>query len=160
MTDDMIALHEHEQDYKIYPSWPVVRMWPDALNELPLDTNEQYQKVHEKFEKRIVNLEKVKGLNFCNQPKKLHVIYLLNRLPTKQSSNTPLCEIVPIATAQAIIVLLQNSILGSCYRTLNLEKSRVKGFSKLLENISFKQINYISGTEHLSEVGKLIKNDL
>jgi hypothetical protein len=162
MTDDMVALHEAEQGqgYDIYPSWPVARMWPDALNDIELDTNEQYQKVHEKFEKRIVNLEKVKGLVFCNKPKKLQVIYLLNRLPKKQSSKTPLCEIVPIATAQAIIILLQNSILGSCYRTLNLEASRVKGFSKLLENISIKQINYISGKEHLNEVGKLIKSDL
>lgn len=160
MTDDMVALHEGEQGYNIYPSWPVVRMWPDALNDIQLDSREQYQKVHEKFEKRIVNLEKVKGLTFCNKPKKLHVIYLLNRLPRKQNSNTPLCEIVPIATAQAIIILLQNSILGSCYRKLNLEKSRVKGFSKLLENISFKQINYVSGKEHLKEVGKLIKSDL
>lgn len=160
MTDDMVALHEGEQGYDIYPSWPVARMWPDALNDIQLNTSEEHQKVHEKFEKRIVNLEKVKDLTFCNEPKKLHVIYLLNRLPKKQNSNAPICEIVPIATAQAIIVLLQNSILGSCYRKLNLEKSRVKGLSKLLENIAFKQINYLSGKEHLGEVGKVIKSDL
>ncbi len=163
MTDDMVALHEIEQGYQIYPSWPVARMWPDALNDMPENVNEpseQYKKVHEKFEKRIVNIEKTAGFNFCNKPKKLKMIYLLNRLPKKQSSNAPIVEIVPIATAQAIIVLLQNSILGSCYRTLNLEKSRLKSFSKLLENISFKQINYISGKEHLNEVGKLIENDL
>lgn len=160
MTDDMVALHEGEQGYEIYPSWPVARMWPDALNDIQLGSSEQHQKVHEKFDKRIVNLEKATGLTFCNEPKKLHVIYLLNRLPKKQKCNTPLCEIVPIATAQAIIILLQNSILGSCYRKLNLEESRVKGLSKLLENISFKQINYLSGKEHLNEVGKLIKRDL
>jgi len=160
MTDDMVALHETEQGYQIYPSWPVARMWPDALNDIPLDANEHYQKVHENFDKRIINLEKTKGLEFCNQPKKLHVIYLLNRLPENSNSNTPVCEIVPIATAKAIIILLQNSILGSCYRELNLEKSRVKSLSKLLENILFKQINYRSGKEHLSDIGKLIKNDL
>ena len=160
MTDDMVALHKIEQGYEIYPSWPVARMWPDALNDIQLGEHEQHQKVHQKFEKRIVNLEKTIGLSFCNQPKKLSVIYLLNRLPEKQNNDVPLCEIVPIATAQAIIILLQNSILGSCYRELNLEKSRVKAFSKLLVNISFKQINYISGKEHLNEVGKLIKNDI
>lgn len=160
MTDDMVALHESEQGYQIYPSWPVARMWPDALNDIQLNSSEQYQKVHEKFEKRIVDLEKVQGLNFCNTPQKLHVIYLLNRLPKNKNSNTPLCEIVPIAKAQAIIILLQNSILGSCYRKLNLETSRIIGFSKLMENVSFKQINYVSGKEHLNEVGKLIKSDL
>lgn len=160
MTDDMVALHEDKQGYKIYPSWPVARMWPDALNELQLDGSEQYQKVHEKFEKRVVNLEETTGFNFCKKPKKLQVIYLLNRLPKEENSNTPVCEIVPIATAKAIIILLQNSILGSCYRALGLEKSRVKALSKLLEKIAFKQINYVSGKEHLSEVGKLIKNDL
>lgn len=160
MTDDMVALHENEQHYEIYPSWPVARMWPDALNDIGLNAVGSLQKVHENFEKRIVNLQSVNGLNFCDKPKKLQVIYLLNRLPEEQSSKAAVCEIVPIATAQAIIVLLQNSILGSCYRALNLEKSRVKSLSKLLENISFKQINYSSGKQHLTEVGKLIKSDL
>lgn len=182
MTDDMVALHEIEQGYKIYPSWPVARMWPDALNNLQLNASEQHKKVHNKFEKRIVNLQQTKDFNYCNKAKKLQVIYLLNRLPinksinkstnentsssisssieTNNENNTAICEIVPIATAQAIIVLIQNSILGSCYRALNLETARVKAFSKLLENVTFKQINYISGTEHLNEVGKLIKQDL
>lgn len=159
MTDDMVALHETEQGYQIYPSWPVARMWPDALNDIQAKANEPYKKVHEKFEKRIVNIEETKGFEFCNQPKKLQVIYLLNRLPNKQNSNTPLCEIVPIATAQALIVLLQNSILGSCYRALNLEKSRVEALSKLLTKVTFKQINYQSGKEHLAAVSEMIKSD-
>jgi len=159
MTDDMIALHEVEQGYQIYPSWPVARMWPDALNDIQANVNEPYKKVHEKFEKRIINIEKTKGFEFCNQPKKLQVIYLLNRLPNTQNSNVPLCEIVPIATAQALIVLLQNSILGSCYRALNLEKSRVAALSKLLSKVTFKQINYLSGKEHLAAVSEMIKND-
>jgi hypothetical protein len=161
MTDDMMALHPVAQGYEVYSSWPVIRMWPDALNNMQLEASEQYKKVHEQFEKRIVNIEQSKGFEFCTQPKKLHVIYLLNRLPKEQkNSNTPICEIVPIATAQAIIVLLQNSILGSCYRALNLENSRLKALSKLLTTVTFKQINYVSGKEHLGAVGKLIKNDL
>jgi len=166
MTDDMVALHEGEQGYEIYPSWPVARMWPDALNDMQLETSEHLKKVHEKFEKRVVNIEQTKGFDFCDKPQKLQNIYLLNRLPEMQinselkNNNAPICEIVPIATAQAIIILLQNSILGSCYRALNLEESRLNALSKLLENVSFKQINYVSGKEHLSDVGKLIKSDL
>lgn len=164
MTDDMVALHKVAQGYEIYPSWPVARMWPDALNELQPNVHEpsaQYEKVHEQFEKRTVNIEKTKGFNFCNQPKKLKVIYLLNRLPKKNDSDNrvPIVEIVPIATAQAIIVLLQNSILGSCYRALNLEKSRVKALSELLTTVTFKQINYLSGKEHLAAVSEMIKSD-
>jgi len=160
MTDDMVALHEVKQGYEIYPSWPVARMWPDALNDMQPNAREQYKKVHDKFEKRVINIDKAEGFTFCNKPKKLQVIYLLNRLPKQKNNDTPICEIVPLATAQAIIILLQNSILGSCYRVLNLEESRVHGFSKLLENVSFKQINYISGKEYLVEVGKLIKSDI
>ncbi len=160
MTDDMVALHQIDGGYKIYPSWPVARMWPDALNELAPDASQQHQKVHENFEKRIVNLQHTKGFTFCNESKKLHVIYLLNRLPENKNKNVPNCEIVPIAQAKALIILLQNSILGSGYRALQLEKARVEALSKMLENISFKQINYVSGKEHLNEVGKLIKSDL
>lgn len=166
MTDDMVALHKVTKGYKIYPSWPVARMWPDSLKEIALEKNEEHPKVHEKFEKRTVNLTKTKAVEFCNQPKELQVIYLLNRLPSEQTeksaknSKAPIGEIVPIGTAQALILLLQNSILGSCYSALELEKARVKAFSNLLENIAFKQINYQSGKEHLNEIGELIKKDL
>jgi hypothetical protein len=172
MTDDMVALHKVTGGYKIYPSWPVARMWPDSLNAIAFEENEEHQKVHENFEKRIINLAKTKAVEFCDQPKKLHVIYLLNRLPAEQknaqkneqqnaqNSNTPIGEIIPIGSAQALIILLQNSILGSCYSALGLEKSRVKAFSTLLENIAFKQINYQSGKEHLNAIGELIKKDL
>ncbi|MGV2870724.1 hypothetical protein [Colwellia sp. E150_009] len=185
MTDDMVALHEikaQEQDnsnkaYKIYPSWPVARMWPDSLKDIPFTENQEHQKVHEKFEKRTVNLTKTKAVEFCEQPKELQVIYLLNRLPPEQTkeqikeheinketntknNNKPIGEIVSIGTAQALILLLQNSILGSCYSALKLEKSRLQAFSTLLENIAFKQINYPSGKEHLNEIGELIKKDL
>jgi hypothetical protein len=38
------------------------------------------EKVHQKFAKRIVDVEKQQGLNFCDSPRKLRVIYLLKRL--------------------------------------------------------------------------------
>ncbi|MBL0709656.1 MAG: hypothetical protein JJV99_01370 [Colwellia sp.] len=160
MTDDMMALHKTKHGYHIYPSWPVARMWPDSLAALKIDNKEKTDKVHNNFSKRIVSLDKENNFNFCDKAKPLKVIYLLNRLPEKITEEAAICEIKPIKTAQAIIILLQNSILGSCYRALNLEKSRIKALSELLDKISFKQINYISGKEYLTDVGELIKHDI
>jgi hypothetical protein len=85
MTDDTIALHTApgdmgNDDYETYPSWPVARMWPDSLKVALGDDTDACEKVHQQFAKRKVDVEKQQGLNFCDSPRKLRVIYLLKRL--------------------------------------------------------------------------------
>lgn len=160
MTDDMIALHKTTQGYQIHPSWPVMRMWPDTLQGLQQGTGHRHQKVHEKFEKRTVNVNEENGLQFCKTPKKLQTIYLLNRFQDGQQESMPACEIVPITAAKAVMILLQNSILGSCYRALGVEIDRIKALTVLLDSVSFKQINYSSGKSHLYRLGEMIKDDV
>lgn len=154
MTDDMTALHCNSDNYYIYPSWPVARIWPDTFqltNELP----SLYKKVHESFNKRTLS-SACKHINFSTTVKKLSTIYLLNRV----ENSTKVCEMVELSHTQAIIHLLQNSILGDAYRALNIEQSRLKALVKLIEKISFKQVNYRSGINNIALVAECIKNDL
>ena len=181
MTDDMIALHHNAEknEYTIYPSWPVARMWPDTLAEL-VDNNstnstssiksEQCEKVHQNFAKRIVPLKSNSDItfDFCDQAKKLKVIYLLNREQNEQNEQNenkinnqqPYCFISTIPAAAAVIILLKNSILGSAYGALGLEHERVIALAKLVNTIQFKQISYSSGKNNLLNVCEKIKQDL
>jgi hypothetical protein len=184
MTDDMMALHTLPRDmendlgngiansmtnggYEIYPSWPVARMWPDSLKVALGDNADACEKVHQQFAKRIVDVEKQQGLNFCDSPKKLRVIYLLNRLSQDEYiAATPsakkqdiVCNISSVPLAKAMILLLQNSILGSAYRALSLESQRLKALSHLLQTVQFKQVNYVSGSDYLHQVCEAIKQD-
>jgi hypothetical protein len=57
MTDDTIALHTApgdmgNDDYEIYPSWPVSRMWPDSLKVALGDDADACEKAHQQFSKR------------------------------------------------------------------------------------------------------------
>ena len=191
MTDDMMALHcmpgqKNDNDtsgYKIYPSWPVARMWPNSLsylqanNEQQVGANEQgeqYQKVHQQFAKRQVKVNKQAGFNFCPKAKPLKVIYLLNRLsPTEyqaflaqdhglgqgQNNSSGIWDIRPVPAARALMLLLQNSILGDAYRALNIEGPRIKALALLLQTVQFKQVSYLSGSEHLQSISKAIRQD-
>jgi len=177
MTDDMLALHQSDEDYVVYPSWPVARMWPDTLNELFGDNTEEFGKVHENFEKRIVQIDKqhneqkdggteVKSaFKFCSEPKVLSTIYLLNRIQTDGLQNEVNksghhCEIVPVTAIKAAMTLIQNSMLGSCYGILGLEQQRVIAIAELLKTVTVKQINYASGIEHLHEVCAALTKDV
>jgi hypothetical protein len=171
MTDDMMALHQHSEtnEYTVYPSWPVARMWPDTLTEVLGEQGENCEKVHANFAKRIVTPNSNSNSNsnsditfdFCQQAKKLKVMYLLQRDESAiDNTEQHFCRISNISTAEAVIILLKNSILGSAYSALGLESARVKALAKLVHNVPFKQVSYSSGKSNLNNVCNSIKQDI
>ena len=160
MTDDMMALHPENateninQQYRIYPSWPIARMWPDSV-EAQLDvSHESLNKVHNDFSKRVVKLEG--NLPAGNTSQILSTIYVLNRVAGAKQS----CEIKTVKGSRALILLLQNSILGDAYTALGVEKSRIATLSKLLDNINIKEVTYCNGSHNLNIVRNNIIEDL
>lgn len=158
MTDDMLALHKNGDDFDVYPSWPVARMWPDALEyfeqEAVLNPAQVLSKVHEKFDKKTVALNAATTANdqFANAPKKLRTIYFLNRVEGLAAE----IEIIDVPKSKALIYLLQNSILGDAYSALNIEHDRLQTLSHLLKFIECKQINYRSGLSYIDKVAEKI----
>ncbi len=166
MTDDMIAIYpDVNNQYKVYPSWPVSRLWPDTLamlfeqEELPDNT----ERVHKRFDKKSVNLHN-NNLSFCTSFQKLNTIYLLNRVEQKNNEsslkNSNVCNITTLSSSKAVILLLQNSVLGNAFSALNIEHKRVLALSKLVSNIQVKMITYVSGQEYLPNISKEIIKDL
>lgn len=172
MTDDMIAIHSGgDGTYTVYPSWPVVRVWPETLALIPelssaeLGKNKNKklaQKVHQKFNKQTIQLNSESKLGFCQTAKPLNTIYLLNRIDGlhNKPESSKSCNITPLSSAQAVMLLIQNSIMGSAYKALNIEKQRVKAISELVSGIHFKQVSYVSGEQYLPEIEKEIIKDL
>ena len=163
MTDDMMALHQKNNDYVVYPSWPVARMWPETLTIIGNQHNKnELNKVHERFDKKIVTVNKESGFAFCNEPKKLNTIYILNRVEKNNKTNTPLnvCNITTLSSAEAVILLIQNSILGSAYKALSIEQIRFLKLAELVKNVRVKKITYLSGKEYLNEIKQALINDL
>ena len=59
MTDDLMVLHPetNSEHFRIYPSWPVARTWPDALENMLTVTCEKFKKLHSGINKRKVKVE-------------------------------------------------------------------------------------------------------
>lgn len=166
MTDDMMALHQQNNEYVVYPSWPIARMWPETLEIINNKNTNELEKVHQDFAKKIININENSGFNFCEQPKKLKTIYILNRVEdtTNNSENnnkiSTVCNITTLSSAEAVILLIQNSILGSAYKALSLEQKRFIKLTQLVKNVSIKKITYLSGKQYLNTVQEIIINDL
>ena len=165
MTDDMMALHKQDNGYLIYPSWPVARMWPETLDLIESKSNpEELSKVHELFAKKTININENSGFNFCSEPKKLKTIYILNRIEANTEANnnedSTVCNITPLSSAQAVIILIQNSILGSAYQALNIEQQRFIKLTECVKNVKVKKITYVSGKQHLKKIKERIIKDL
>lgn len=166
LTDDMLAVHQSEA---VYASWPKARMWPDSVEHVAKAQSDDLSKVHERFAKRELNLPAVDSL----QPHKLSAIYLLNRQGAKLNNlelsvnlkadktfklarNNGNAYISDVKTSIGLIALLQNSMLGSAYSCLGLEKERLRQLSLLMANVPIRQINYKSDFSGLAEVQDLV----
>jgi len=160
MTDDMMALHPENAGagYRVYPSWPIARMWPDSVEHTLQQDHQALSKVHSGFNKRIVHLtgQLTGKLAVGSSSQTLSTIYVLNRVAQATKS----CEIKTVKGSEALILLLQNSILGDAYRALGIEQSRMAALSRVIANIKIKQVTYLGGSDNLHIVRNRIVNDL
>jgi hypothetical protein len=165
MSDDMMALHPcrnaaGEPYYDVYSSWPIARMWPDAIN-AALNTDEtQFSKVHDKFSKRLLNAEQ--DLQYNADKREVNAIYILNRIevPEKSTLAHPTCWIETVNPSKALIILIQNSMLADAYSALGIEEARLARLIDVVQTIPIKQVNYYSGIKQLPNVCQTILQDI
>ncbi len=148
MTDDMLALHHANGQWLVHPGWPLLRMWPDTARQYLQSGFEALPRVHGRFDKRIVHLARHGRFAHGNQARPLRRLYLLER----RKENKGEIETTDIPPGEALLHLLQNSMLADAYRPLGLEQPRLRTLATLLEEIPLTRIRYPSGLHHLSAV--------
>lgn len=181
LNDDMMAIHcvenaNGELEYRIYPSWPNARMWPDSLEALTQANIAELDRVHSKFNKRQVPISALEP----TKSYQLNGIYILERLGAKLTvleRNAKLkaqqkaklkvnnktkingANIELVNSSAALIALLQNSMLGSAYSGLGLEAVRLEALSKVINKIPTKLISYANDYDILAQVHHIIALD-
>lgn len=158
-TDDMAALYytsEPSPGYNVYPSWAKVRLWPDSaellksrLHSEPL----QQKKVHQRFAKQEITFAPA-GTHTATPVK---AMYYLNRKAADGSAAAQV-TLTRIAPGAALIIMMQNSMLGDAYRGLGIEKQRISALAQLLQNVPFYKITYPSGLDKLGDIARQIDN--
>ena len=164
LTDDMVALYSCEaantqiNGYEIYPSWPVVRLWPDSIEHVLADTSDlrsEHTKVHNAYEKKLVPLQRP---NDNTNKKMLTDIILLKRQDNiggkNEKNNNNRIETKTLSGGEAFMALLKNTILGEVYRPLGIEDQRLIKLAEISQNIRVTEITYPSGTHGLQAVSK------
>ncbi len=150
MTDDMMALHPHREGWRVHPAWPRLRLWPDTVQLLFRRLPEELERVHRRFDKRVLELEPTHGRRVGPRP--LKGFYLLERRGERQGE----IRITRLSAGEAMVHLLQNSMLADAYRPLKLEAGRLKRLAAVAESVPFRRISYPSGLEHLPTVVQAI----
>ncbi len=153
MSDDMMALHSRADQWMVYPGWPQFRMWPDTAKHYAGDDINGFERVHSRFDKRVVDLETNKKFEFCEQSRPLKHLVLLDRRETETGD----IEVDNMPPGEALLHLLQNSMLGDAYPALGIEQTRLQRLANLLEGVALNRISYPTGLSHLPRVCERIK---
>ncbi len=146
-TDDMACLYEERQGYSVYSSWPKVRLWPDSeaylKDSLSFDESGT-KKVHERFAKHEIVLSSAGSEDVAN----VKGLYFLRR----EEDYTGEARIIPMPASKAMILFLQNSMLGDAYKSLGIDKARFSRLARLIKDIPVFEVLYPSGLEKLEAV--------
>ncbi len=158
LADDMLPLHNNNEQWQIFPGLTTIRLWPDSGRQFATaQIMEKAPRVHKHFEKRSLDLNTESNKRKPWQAKPLSIIYTLDR---RAENSKEAAKIQTLAPAQAMLALLENSLIGGAPRAMGVEAQRLKQFSELLTQVPVKQLRYSSGFQQLDEVCELLKKDL
>jgi hypothetical protein len=116
----------------------------------------QKKQVHQNFTKYEIEFNSDNNI-WRHQPATLKAIYYLERL--EETANVE-CEIEKLSASNALIILLQNSMLADGYVDMGIEVKRLTSLAKLLGSIPLYKISYRSGLSNLDNVAKCLKEHL
>ncbi|HEC16981.1 MAG TPA: hypothetical protein ENI99_10510 [Sedimenticola sp.] len=155
VADDMLPLYRHAKGWRVYPGSHSLRLWPGTAHALMNGRQfEELPRVHEKFEKRRINITTQNHLSICEHPTALSSLYLLSRGPSSRN-----ITIRTLAPSEAIIQLLKHSLIGDAPAALGLEEHRLRMMSRLVEDIPIKLVEYPSGFERLDSMCGMLMED-
>ncbi|MCF6354605.1 MAG: hypothetical protein L3J26_05795 [Candidatus Polarisedimenticolaceae bacterium] len=158
LADDMLPLHNTSGQWQVFPGLASIRLWPDSGSQFTTaQAMKDAPRVHQHFEKRRVDLGTESNQGKPWQAKPLSAIYTLNRIT---GNNKDAAKIQTLTPAQAMLTLLENSLIGGAPRVMDVEAQRFKQFARLLTQVPVKQLRYSSGFQQLDEVCELLKTDI
>jgi hypothetical protein len=150
ISDDVCAIEmDKNRGPYVYPSFPSMKLWPDAMNFLEIDA-EKYKKVHNMAEKRLIgNVE-----NFSSSPVQLGGIILLFYDNSK-------CSVTRIAGHEPLIELLPHQFVNRFFekQPVCYAQQLYLQLASLLQEVPVYRLTRPKNLALLSEVGeKFIKS--
>jgi hypothetical protein len=149
LTDDLLAVEETGDHWKVQPSYPEMRMWPDeaawfagSIEDLPF--------VQTDSEKRRVEIGP-----FQESPAPLSRIYVASRRPETEGG----IEIQPLSRSEALIELVRHSFSPRLMEAAGLQPARLDRLARLVRSVPVHRLVYPTGFDRLPlVVASIIKS--
>lgn len=152
LNDDMAAMHGKGGSWQVHPSRPQLRLWPDSAQYFHGDDFRDLAPVHARFAKRIAPLPGIASADAVP----LRHLFVLDRREGDAGEIT----FERLSPSDALLLLVQNSILGDAVQALGIEAKRLKALAGLLATVSVTRVSYPSGFAQLDELRRAIENRL
>jgi len=145
VSDDISSISHKDSTWFVHPSYPQLRLWPEAVARLGLDSLE-LRRVLPGTDKRRVPVGPT-GLGYLHPEKiPLAAAFVLQRLPSDQQLN-----VGRIRSGEALFTLTENSFLRRLPRSVGLEVSRFERFADLVSQVPVFQFAYPEGIDQLGD---------
>lgn len=156
LTDDVLPVIRREAGVWAYPGYPAMRLWPSEAEHFLVDY-EELELVHPEFSKRYVPMKEVGFGDFCDHPRPLGRIYILER---REASDLPDgLTIKSVSHRDAMIELLRYTFVTSQAEAVGLAPERFDFLARLAQSVPVRRLIYPSGHEYLSQVCRAILTD-
>lgn len=153
LTDDVLPIEVRQEHYLGRPGYPAMRMWPDQAGHF-VGEYKNLEIVHPDYSKRRIPVGPEGFGTFCFEEKPLKVIYIPQRLSPDSD-----ITIEPISKKNAFFALIQNSFTAGIIELLGLRPQRMNFFSRMVQQIPVRRLNYPEGYHHLSRVVDAVLKD-
>jgi hypothetical protein len=146
LADDLAVV---DDDYRVVPAYPRMKLWSDSAKQLEIDIDDLKQ-IRSQIEKYSYPMAE----GFCNTPLPVRAIYLLN------SHNQPDFQFEAITGFEKFNPLKNNTYRIGYLKGLGLNATHLKRCSGLANRISLTRITRPNDGFQLDELVERIESDL
>lgn len=155
LSDDLLAIkyNQLENQYLTFPSYPVIKLWPDQFSRL-FENDDPSLHLDKDLKKCRVRVDAMNPELFCEKPHSLSMIYCLHRGQVSEK----LC-IEPVSKIEAMTRLIRYSFAAPVMIATGWQSRRMEVFSNMVSDIPVRDLKYPSDILNLPFICKSIVND-
>jgi len=147
LTDDILAVQLSDDGIFIIPSFPLVKLWPEAAS-LTGKTNTRSDEIKPNWEKRIHEIDS----DFVTTPLPLSKLYILDKAPTH--------SITPLTGQAAFVELIRYSRAAKSLSDPAFINQHFEQCTQLAQQIGASKLARQYSLDKMPEVIKLIEQDV
>lgn len=156
LSDDIVPIAETPKGFFAKPGYPAIRISNKQKEYfIPDQKIKTYQ--FPGFGKLLLPINNENWGEFCNEPKKIDRVYLLDRV---SNSSAAKISLVALTKPESLLAFIRYSFTTRSPTPLGTATQRMAFFGRLVEQVNVTQLTYPSGYEYLPGIVDAIRQDL